>query len=70
MDLQEQIESPCIRQCTLDGDDVCVGCFRRLDEICAWTGVNNEAKKAILKRCEQRRKDAPKWHIESLPINR
>ena len=28
--------SPCVRKCTLDDDDICVGCFRHIDEICAW----------------------------------
>ena len=30
------VESPCVRLCTLGHDNVCVGCFRSLEEICAW----------------------------------
>ena len=29
------VESPCIRHCTLDDADICLGCGRTLDEICA-----------------------------------
>lgn len=40
--------SPCIRKCTLDRDDVCVGCFRNIDEICAWAGAGNTQRQEIL----------------------
>ena len=28
-----QEDSPCIGTCTLDEDDVCVGCWRHIDDI-------------------------------------
>ncbi|WP_406610854.1 DUF1289 domain-containing protein [Agarivorans sp. JK6] len=70
MELHKLIDSPCIRQCTLDGDDVCVGCFRHLDEICAWSGSDNASRKAILRRCEQRRKLAPQWQFNHSIVKR
>ena len=50
-----KIESPCIRQCTLDRNDVCVGCFRHIDEIVGWGKMPDEKKKSILVNCEKRK---------------
>jgi hypothetical protein len=49
------VASPCIRHCTLDDDDICVGCFRRIDEICAWGGASNEQRRIILELAADRR---------------
>lgn len=32
--------SPCIRKCCLDDDDICLGCFRSLEEITRWSKVD------------------------------
>ncbi|MDO6564472.1 DUF1289 domain-containing protein [Amphritea sp. 1_MG-2023] len=48
-------QTPCIRNCCLDKQNTCLGCFRTLEEILAWHGANNVEKAAILKRCQQRR---------------
>jgi predicted Fe-S protein YdhL (DUF1289 family) len=50
-----RVESPCVRKCTLDGDDVCVGCFRNIDEICAWGGASNTRRREILLQAAARR---------------
>jgi predicted Fe-S protein YdhL (DUF1289 family) len=57
-DIVEQIpvESPCIRLCTLDDDDICVGCFRSMAEICAWGGAADDERRQILAASELRRK--------------
>ena len=51
--------SPCVRRCTLDPDDLCVGCGRTLDEILEWAGAPTDRKFAIrgaaAARLEQRR---------------
>jgi predicted Fe-S protein YdhL (DUF1289 family) len=52
---QEVIASPCVRNCCLKNDDVCIGCFRHLDEIMGWQRASNENKSAILLKCQQRR---------------
>lgn len=54
-DNAERVESPCVRRCTLDGDDVCVGCFRSIDEICAWGGAGNRSRREILRTAAERR---------------
>lgn len=48
------IESPCVRNCCLDPSDVCLGCYRTLNEIVAWSQVDDDEKKAVLERCAQR----------------
>ncbi|MEM7564962.1 MAG: DUF1289 domain-containing protein [Pseudomonadota bacterium] len=57
----QRVASPCIRHCTLDQDDVCLGCHRTIDEICAWGGANDDERRSILKasvlRGEHRRSD-------------
>ena len=57
-DLAEQfaVESPCIRLCTLDDDDICVGCFRSMAEICAWGSAADDERRQILAAIELRRK--------------
>jgi len=50
------IYSPCVRNCCLDEDDICLGCFRRVDEITSWQAADNAAKLKIMHLAEQRRK--------------
>jgi predicted Fe-S protein YdhL (DUF1289 family) len=50
----DPVESPCIRLCTLDDDDVCLGCFRSLAEICAWGTASNDQRRQVLIACELR----------------
>ena len=52
---EEPIASPCISHCTLDEDDVCVGCLRHIDEITGWHGADNGRRKEILEKCSKRR---------------
>jgi len=51
------VESPCIRVCTLDDDDVCLGCFRDIAEICAW-GMADEAQRREILQAAAARRDA------------
>ena len=30
------VKSPCVRDCCLGEDDICLGCFRTIDEITSW----------------------------------
>lgn len=49
------IESPCIRNCCLNDDDICVGCYRSLAEITCWSQVDNAVKVDILVAADARR---------------
>ena len=55
---KKETQSPCIRNCCLDENDICVGCFRSLDEILQWSKVDEAGKKMILMRTQMRRKIA------------
>jgi len=44
----EGVASPCISVCVLDpATGVCTGCFRTLDEIAAWSVLDDAAKLAV-----------------------
>jgi len=53
-----EVASPCVRNCCLNGDDVCMGCYRHIDEILAWQSYRNHEKETVITSCEQRRADA------------
>ena len=48
------IPSPCVRLCTLDDADVCVGCGRTLDDIRMWTKMAEPEKAACVDRARER----------------
>ncbi|TMM45620.1 DUF1289 domain-containing protein [Colwellia ponticola] len=47
-------DSPCVSNCCLDNDDICLGCFRHIDEIVAWRGYSDQEKQRIIALCCQR----------------
>ncbi len=47
--------SPCVRNCCLDEDDICLGCFRSIDEILQWGSAGEELRQQILSRVKERR---------------
>lgn len=51
----ERIASPCVRNCCLDEQDICLGCGRSLAEITAWSGSSDHERRAILERAARRR---------------
>ena len=54
-DTDSSAQSPCIRDCCLDDDDTCLGCFRSLDEIKEWGIVDDRRRRIILQNAEKRR---------------
>ena len=48
------IDSPCVRRCTLNDDDICIGCGRTLGEIAAWGGMSATDKLACKQRAAER----------------
>jgi predicted Fe-S protein YdhL (DUF1289 family) len=52
----DPLASPCVRNCCLDEDNVCMGCGRSLDEIVAWGTASAADKAAILERSRERSK--------------
>ena len=46
--------SPCINICHLDDNDICVGCYRSASEITDWKNLDNESRKQILAKAQER----------------
>ncbi len=51
--------SPCVSICALDGDDICVGCFRTGREISYWGLLPVAERREVLRRCERRMNGDP-----------
>lgn len=46
---REEVESPCVKVCVIhDESGLCLGCYRSLDEIAAWSTMPAEARRAIM----------------------
>ncbi|MBV1882596.1 MAG: DUF1289 domain-containing protein [Pseudomonadales bacterium] len=57
------LKSPCIRNCCLNEDDICLGCFRSMKEIMQWSAADEETKLHILKESEDRKRLAQNKNI-------
>lgn len=53
-DIEHPIYSPCTKLCKVQ-DGICVGCFRSLDEIANWRGMNKTEKMKVLENIEFRK---------------
>ena len=52
------VASPCINICRMDDDTgFCLGCFRTIEEIAAWSGSSDDRRWQILLAVERRRSD-------------
>ena len=51
------INKPCIRQCCLNEEDICLGCFRTFDDMLQWNKSSSEEKTKMLKMAEERKKE-------------
>jgi len=50
------VPSPCISVCAMDAaSGLCTGCLRTLDEIAAWSVMDDDAKRAVLAAASTRR---------------
>jgi len=54
----DNIQSPCIRNCCLDQNDICLGCFRSLSEIIDWGQASKKKRKTVLLSAQQRKKES------------
>lgn len=53
---RQRVESPCVGQCCLDRDDICLGCFRTVDEIKLWAQADDDQRLSILAKTRGRSK--------------
>lgn len=51
----QPVKSPCIEVCSLNDQDVCIGCYRTANEIIEWFSASDERKRAILAAVNERR---------------
>jgi len=49
------VKSPCIKNCCLDEKDICIGCYRTLDEILKWSSSSSMEKKEIIRLAHHRK---------------
>lgn len=52
--MNQNLKTPCIRNCCLDEQDICMGCFRSLAEITAWGNADASRREQILAQARQR----------------
>lgn len=46
---RDEQDSPCVRVCVIDpASGLCIGCHRSRGEIAGWSGLDPEARQAIL----------------------
>jgi predicted Fe-S protein YdhL (DUF1289 family) len=54
------VPSPCINVCRMDvASGLCEGCLRTIDEIAAWAAMDDDGKRVVWQRLEQRRIEWP-----------
>ncbi len=59
--MEDEVESPCIRNCTIDTrSGFCQGCYRTLREISCWSSYNPLQQRALLAVIEQRKAANPR----------
>ena len=49
------LPSPCVRNCCLDENDVCIGCGRTVEEIIHWGDADNNERLQILETAKIRK---------------
>ncbi|TAK62197.1 MAG: DUF1289 domain-containing protein [Methylobacter sp.] len=49
--------SPCVRNCCLNEENVCLGCFRSIDEILQWRDATEQQKQEIINLANARKID-------------
>lgn len=46
---RDEVESPCVKLCVVHPEArICVGCYRSIDEIGAWSRMTPEARRAVM----------------------
>jgi len=56
------VASPCINVCKMDEQTgLCSGCFRTIDEIAGWAGIDDSRRLGILAAVAGRRQEHDPW---------
>ena len=52
---RDEIDSPCVKLCSIHPDErICVGCFRSLEEIGAWSSLSSKVRLDIMAKLPSR----------------
>ena len=54
-DATQPVKSPCIEACSLNHEDVCIGCYRTANGLIEWFSAPDERKREILTAIDQGR---------------
>jgi hypothetical protein len=47
--MRDEIESPCVKLCVVHPEErICIGCYRTIEEIAAWSRLTHAARAAIM----------------------
>jgi len=65
MSINSNIKSPCIHVCVRNDEDICMGCFRTMEEIRFWYKYSDEEKLEVKYKANQRKLEFHK----NLPFN-
>ena len=49
------VDSPCVRHCCLSEEDICLGCFRSMEEIMQWGSASDQDKEKIIHIARKRK---------------
>lgn len=50
------VKTPCVQVCTMDDDSgLCLGCFRTLGEIAAWSRLSDAEREGVMRDLAGRR---------------
>jgi predicted Fe-S protein YdhL (DUF1289 family) len=55
------MKSPCVRQCTLNENDMCLGCGRMLGEITSWVSFSEQKRTEVMTQCQNRLQALKTW---------
>ena len=56
---EKSIASPCVNICYLDDHNICQGCYRSGEEITTWMRLDNEGRKQVLAKVQERELASP-----------
>jgi hypothetical protein len=46
---RDEVQSPCVKLCVVHPEErICVGCYRSIDEISAWSRLTPDERRAIM----------------------
>jgi len=52
---RSEVLSPCISECQLDEDSICLGCYRTIDEIISWRNLDKADRLKAVDAANERR---------------